>query len=84
MILKDRKRLARLVTIEGITHRELAAVAGYRSHTSVGRLLRGEAPGLSADPAQRIAERLGVPVDDLFLPDSSRKNGQLDHVVEAM
>lgn len=84
MILKDRKTLARLIAIEGITHRELAAVAGYRSHSKVGRLLRGEVPGLSDDPAQRIAERLGVPVDDLFLPDTSRKSGRLDHVNEAV
>ncbi len=67
MILKDRRRLARLMVIQEVSHRELARAAGWKSHTYVGRLLRGEAKTLETDPALRIANHLRVAVDDLFL-----------------
>jgi transcriptional regulator with XRE-family HTH domain len=66
MILKDRKVLAKLMVLDGVTQRELAAAAGWTSHSYLGRLLRGEARGIEPEPARRIAERLGVRVADLF------------------
>lgn len=67
MILTDRRRLAKLMLIQGVSQRELAEVAGWRSHSYLGRLLRGEVKTLDADPATRIAVALGVGVDDLFV-----------------
>lgn len=67
MVLRDRKRLARLMVIQNVTHRQLAAAAGWKSHSYVGRLLRGEASTLETEPALRIANFLQVAVDDLFL-----------------
>lgn len=67
MILRDRKRLATLMVIQQVTHRELAQAAGWKSHSYLGRLLRGEAQTLEPEPALRIAKFLGVGVDDLFL-----------------
>lgn len=64
--LKDPRVLARLMAIDGVTHRELAKCAGYRSHSYIGRLLRGERSTLAADAACAIAERLNVPVGDIF------------------
>ncbi|WVX88106.1 helix-turn-helix DNA binding domain protein [Gordonia phage LitninMcQueen] len=66
MILRDRKKLARLMIVQEVSQRELAEAAGWRSHSYLGRLLRGEAKTLDTTPALRIAHHLMVPVDDLF------------------
>lgn len=71
MHLLDRKKLAKLMVIQGISQRDLAEAAGWRSHSYLGRLLRGEVTTLDAEPACRIAAKLGVGVDDLFLVRSS-------------
>jgi transcriptional regulator with XRE-family HTH domain len=67
MILRDRKKLARLMVIQEVSQRQLAEVAGYRAHSYIGRLLRGEVKTLGTDAALRIAHHLMTPVDDLFL-----------------
>lgn len=66
MILRDRKKLARLMIVQDVSHRALAEAAGWKSHSYLGRLLRGEVKTLGTDPALRIAHKLMVPVDDLF------------------
>lgn len=71
MVLKDRKRLARLMAIEGVSQRELARAAGWSAHSYMSRLLNGEAKTLAVGPAIRIAQRLQVDVHDLFLPRAS-------------
>lgn len=71
MRLIDRKRLARLMAIQGVSGRQLATAAGWRSHTYLQRLLRGEVDTLDVDPAVRIAEYLQVGTDDLFVARSS-------------
>lgn len=75
MILRDRKKLARLMIVQEISQRELAKAAGWRSHSYLGRLLRGEVKTLDSDPALRIAHKLMVPVDDLFKIEVDRKPG---------
>lgn len=67
MLLKDRKQLAKLMVIQGVSARQLSRVAGWKSHSYMNRLLSGEARTLATDPALRIAHHLGVGVDDLFL-----------------
>ncbi|QDF19936.1 helix-turn-helix DNA binding domain protein [Mycobacterium phage ThetaBob] len=67
MELRDRKKLARLMIVQDETQRSLSQAAGWRSHSYLGRLLRGEAKTLDTDAALRIAHRLRVPVDDLFV-----------------
>lgn len=67
MRLLDRKRLARLMAIQGVSQRELARAAGWSSHSYLGRLLRGEVATLETEPAVRIARALSVGVDDLFM-----------------
>lgn len=67
MVLKDPKQLAKLMVIQGISARQMAKAAGWKSHTYMQRLLRGEAKTLEVEPAVRIANALGVGVDDLFL-----------------
>ncbi|MFI7585062.1 helix-turn-helix domain-containing protein [Kocuria sp. M1N1S27] len=67
MELQDRKKLAKLMVIQDVSQRELAHLAGWKTHSYLGRLLRGGAKTLNAEPALRIAKALGVGVDDLFL-----------------
>lgn len=67
MEVKDHRMIAKLMVIQGISQRTLAAKAGYKSHAYMGRILRGEVKTLDTDAAVRIAKHLGVGVDDLFL-----------------
>ncbi len=67
MELTDRKKLMKLMVIQEETQRSLSAAAGWRSHSYLGRLLRGEKKTLDTDAALRIAHKLGVPIDDLFV-----------------
>lgn len=76
MILQDPKRLAKLMVIQGVSQRELATAAGWTAHSYLGRLLRGDVKTLEVAPAVRIAEYLGVGVDDLFMPRVARNTGR--------
>lgn len=75
MELHDPRRLRRLMKVQGITQRELSEAAGWRSHSYLGRLLRGQVKTLETDPALRIAHKLGVGVEDLFLTKVSSNAG---------
>ncbi|WP_135452560.1 helix-turn-helix transcriptional regulator [Mycobacterium sp. DL99] len=76
MEVRDHKKFASVVLVQGTPQRELAEAAGWSSHTYLGRLLRGEAKTLSDEAALRIAHKLGMPVDMLFLTVVSEKTGQ--------
>lgn len=67
MDVRDPKKIAKLMVIQGVSQRTLATQAGYRSHAYMGRILRGEVKSLDPAAAARIAKFLGVGVDDLFL-----------------
>lgn len=71
MELRDRQLLARLMAIKGVSQRELAEAAGWKSHSYLGRLLRGQAKNVEPTPAVKIALHLEVGTDDLFLPRKS-------------
>lgn len=71
----NRVKLLKLMTIQGVSGRELARSAGWRSHTYMQRLLRGEVRTLDPGPAAGIAHRVGVGVDDLFLVRRTRVSG---------
>ena len=76
MELIDRKKLARLMVVQGVGQRELARAAGWKSHSSRGRLLKGQVKTLEADPALRIAHYLQVGVEDLFLTRVDEQSGR--------
>lgn len=67
MEVLDLKKLRKLMVIQGVSQRELARVAGYKTHSYMGLILRGKVKTLNTDPALRIAHFFGVGVDDLFL-----------------
>lgn len=76
MILQDPKKFAKLLLIQGVSHRQVAEAAGWgKSHSYVGRLIRGEARTVTPDSAARIALFLGVGIDDLFLTKASSNAG---------
>lgn len=76
MKLIDRKRLAKLMAIQGVSARQLAKAAGWKSHSYMNRLLNGEVSSLETEPAVRIARHLGVGVDDLFMARLSTDTAQ--------
>lgn len=82
MKLRDPQKLARLMDLQGVSQRELSIAAGWRSHTYLARLLNenlkpGERPtGVKPKPAARIARRLGVGIDDLFVTRLSTDNAR--------
>ena len=76
MKLIDRKRLAKLMLIQGVSQRDVAEAAGWKSHSYLGRLIRGTVDTLEPEPALRIARFLGVGVDDLFMPRLSSDTAQ--------
>lgn len=73
---EGRKRLATLMVIHGVSQRDVAAAAKWKSHSYVGRLLRGEVKTLDIDAAVRIAHYFGVGTDDLFVSRSSSVSRQ--------
>lgn len=66
-----RKRLQKLMVIQGVSARTLAKAVGYKSHAYITRILRGEITTMTTERATRIALYLGVGVDDLFVPEGS-------------
>lgn len=78
MKLKDRKKLLTIMEIQEVSRRDLARVAGWRSHSYMNRLCSGEVDTLQPEPALRIAKFLGVAVDDLFLTKVEEKSGQVE------
>ena len=76
MEVRDAKKIAKLMVIQGVSQRSLAHHAGYKSHAYMGRILRGEVKTLDPDAAVRIAKFLGVGTDDLFLTRVSPDSGQ--------
>ncbi len=83
MEVRDAKKIAKLMVIQGVSQRTLATRAGYKSHAYMGRILRGEVRTLDPDAAVRIAKFLGVGVDDLFLVRLSSDTGHNAHHKEA-
>lgn len=79
MIVRDHRKLARLAVIQDLSHREIAAALDWKSHSLVGRIMRGQVRTVSPEAAIRWAHLCGVAVDDLFLTKSSknpRRSGQ--------
>lgn len=78
MLLTDsgRKRLATILVVQDVSQRKLAQAAGWRSHSYLGRLLRGEEKTLSPEAAARIAAYLGVGMDTFFVPRVSGTTGR--------
>lgn len=77
MYVRDPRRLARLMVIEDISQRQLAIAAGWKSHSYIARILRGETRTLRTAPALLIAQTLRVPVEELFVTRTSTNPARL-------
>lgn len=71
MELINRDKLVRRMKAMGVSQRELARAAGWKSHSYMRRLITGEAKTLNTDPALRIAHYLYLDVDDIFVTEVS-------------
>ena len=80
MLVKDYKKLAKLAVIQEVSHRDLAEAAGYKAHSYISRILRGEVKTLKTEPATRIAHFFGVPVEDLFVTKLTSNSGVVGQV----
>lgn len=67
MQVKDRKKIARLMVIQEATQEDVQRAAGWKSHSIVGRILRGEVTTVTPERAVAIADFFQVPLDDLFI-----------------
>lgn len=80
MLVRDHKKLARLLVIQEISYRQLTDALGWgKSHSYVGRLCRGEVRSIDPEAALKIAHLLGASVDDLFVikvASEAGRNGQ--------
>lgn len=76
MKLKDRNLLAALMASKNVSARQLAGVAGWKSHSYMNRLLSGEATAVSGEAAVKIAKYLGISPANLFVPPPSSGVGQ--------
>ena len=77
MLVRDHRKLARLLVIQDISHRDLAKALGWKSHSYVGRLCRGKVRSIDPEAALRIAHLLKVSVDDLFVIKVSSDTGRI-------
>lgn len=73
---EGRKRLRKLMLIQDVSQRDLADAIGWRSHSYLGRFIRGEVRSIDPDAAVKIAVFFGVGVDDLFVGRASNDGGR--------
>lgn len=71
MIVKDHKKLRTVIALREVTYRELADAVGWKSHSYLYRLARGQVRKVDPEAAVKIAQYLGVDLDDLFAPRGS-------------
>lgn len=68
MQVKDHKKFARVMLINGVTHRQVAEEAGWKSHSIVTRIAKGEITTITPDRAILIEKFLEVEPQSLFVP----------------
>lgn len=73
---EGRKRLLKLMLIQGVSQRDLATALGWESHTYLGRVLRGKVKTVTPEVAARLAHFFEVGMDDLFVAESSSGSRQ--------
>lgn len=76
MQVRDLKRLQTLAYIQEASHRDIAEAVGWKAHSYVGRLMRGQVTTVTPDAAVRIAHFFGVAIEDLFVTRSSKNPGR--------
>jgi transcriptional regulator with XRE-family HTH domain len=75
MKLWNLKGLKAAMRRKGISNRELARQVGWKSHSYMNRIVRGEVDTMETEPALKMAFLLDLGVDDLFLVEGSMNPG---------
>lgn len=78
MELPDRKKLARLMTVNDVSQRQVCDAAGWASRGTLIALLNGTKKTIDERRAVRIARFLDVPLESLFDGKSSTIPDQVD------
>lgn len=78
MKVRDPLQISRLMVRKGVSSRQLAEAAGWKSHTYLLRILNGKIKSVQPDPARKIAEHLGVDPDRIFLTEVTGQAVQND------
>lgn len=76
------RKLRGQMLVLGISQRQLAEKIGHRSHTYLGRIMRGEVKSVDPTTATAIAASLNLPLDDLFFPQLSTSPAHIVTVEE--
>ena len=76
MLVRSHTKLRGYLLVKDISHRQLADALGWKSHSYIGRLVRGQIKTLDPDAALKIAKILEVPVDELFIIKVSSESGR--------
>lgn len=76
MKVRDPKHIKKLMEIQGVSLRDLSRSVGWKSHTYLIRILNGRIGSVQPQPAARMARRLGVGIDDLFVTRLSTDSAQ--------
>lgn len=77
MELIDRKKLARIMAIQGVSQRQVCDFVGWSSRGNLIALLNGTKKTLTEARAVRIAQFLEVPLDSLFVHSSSKNRARI-------
>lgn len=80
MQVRDHRKLARLALIQDASHRQIAEAVGWKSHSYVGRIMRGQVRTVDPEAAVRMCHFFGVAVDDFFV---TRCSGNIGHTGRA-
>lgn len=73
MLVKDLDLLLRIAESKGISKRQMAFAAGYRSHGHMYKILDGRTKSMSPKRAMMLANYLGVDLGVIFSPHVSMK-----------
>lgn len=73
---ENRKKLKKVIAIEGSTYRKVAAAAGWNGPSMVAHLVSGRRNSVKDQVALKIAKHLDVDVNDLFVTKLSHDDAQ--------
>lgn len=73
MEVRDLEMLKSLQIVRKLSNRDMAKIAGYKVHSYMNRIMRGEAKTMDPEPALRLAKYFGVGVEYLFTTEVSTK-----------
>lgn len=78
MEVRDLEMLQSLKIVRKVSNRDLAKIAGYKSHSYMNKIMKGDATTLNPEPALRLAKFFQVGVEYLFSTEVSTNPAQIE------